>query len=59
MALPTLPDRGVAGADLVNVLDGWFCKGLGERGDASSGVEGIVKGIHQFPYDFAAVADCR
>ncbi len=58
-ALPTLPDRGVNGTDLVNVLDGWFCKSLGDRGDATSGVEGIVKGIHQFPYDFAAVADCR
>jgi hypothetical protein len=59
LALPTLPDRGVAGADLVNALDGWFCKALGDRGDANSGVEGIVKGIHQFPYDFAPVADCR
>jgi hypothetical protein len=43
----------------VNVLDGWFCKALGDRGDASSGVEGIVTGIHKFPYDFAPVPDCR
>jgi hypothetical protein len=31
----------------------------GDRGDATTGVEGIVKGLFHFPYDFAALADCR
>ena len=52
-------DRGAAGADLVDVLDGWFCLGLGNRGDAVSGVQGNVVGLHRFPYDFAPVPSCR
>jgi hypothetical protein len=56
---PHFADRGVAGRDLVDALDGWFCRGQGDRGDASSGVEGNVVGLHQFPYDFAAVASCE
>lgn len=51
-------DRGVTGADLVDFLDGWFCKGNGSRGDATSGVQGIVTGIHKFPYDFATQQPC-
>ena len=56
---PAFRDRGVAGADLVDLLDGWFCLGLGNRGDAVSGVEGNVVGLHRFNYDFAPVASCR
>ncbi len=52
-------DRGVAGADLVDFLDGWFCKGFGQRGDATSGVQGIVVGLHGFPYDFATLPSCN
>ena len=52
-------DRGVVGADLVDFLDGWFCLQQGDKGTATTGVTGNVVGIHQFPYDFAAVADCR
>ena len=50
--------RGPAGADLVDFLDGWFCRAHGQRGDASSGVQGIPAN-HQFNYDFAALPDCR
>ena len=56
---PAFLDRGVAGADLVDLLDGWFCLGLGNRGDANSGVQGNVVGLHRFNYDFAAVASCH
>jgi hypothetical protein len=52
-------DRGTAGADMVDALDGWFCRGAGDRGDATSGVEGNVVGIHAFNYDFASVPSCR
>jgi len=56
---PKFHNRGVEGADLVDLLDGWFCLGHDDRGDATTGVEGIVKGLFHFPYDFAALADCR
>jgi hypothetical protein len=52
------PDRGVAGADVVNFLDAWFCLGHDSVGDATTGVTGIVKGIHQFNYDFSTIAPC-
>jgi hypothetical protein len=50
-------DRGTAGADLVDFLDGWFCRGNGSRGDAGSGVQGIVSSL-RFPYDFAPRPSC-
>jgi hypothetical protein len=56
---PAFHDRGLAGADLVDFLDGWFCKGLGERGDAFSGVEANVATLHEFNYDFVGVPSCR
>jgi hypothetical protein len=56
---PHFADRGAAGADLVDALDGWFCLGLGDRGDAVSGVEGNVVGLHGFPYDFGPLPSCR
>jgi len=53
-------DRGVVGADFVDFLDGWFCMGLGEKGeDDSTGVRGIVKGLHGFNYDYAELASCE
>ena len=53
-----LHDRGVSGADLVDFLDGWFCRGNGSVGDENSGVKGILK-IENFPYYFATVPSCR
>jgi len=52
-------NRGNAGADLVDFLDGWFCKGHNNRGDANKGVQGSVVGLHSFNYDFAAVPSCK
>lgn len=51
-------DRGVAGVDLVDFLDGWFCLGNGNEGNATTGVRGIVIGLHDFNYDFADVESC-
>ena len=56
---PNVANRGAAGRDLVDALDGWFCRGQGDRGDAGTGVEANVVGLHQFPYDFAAMDSCR
>jgi hypothetical protein len=56
---PHFTDRGAAGTDLVDALDGWFCLGHGARGDASSGVEGNAVGLHHFGYDFAPLPSCR
>lgn len=52
-------DRAATGADLVDVLDGWFCLGNGDKGDATSGIQANVVGLHQFNYDFAMAASCR
>jgi len=53
-------DRGVAGVDLVDFLDGWFCLGYGEKGeDDSTGVRGNVKGLHKLSYDFTDLASCE
>jgi hypothetical protein len=49
--------RDPVGVDLVDFLDGWFCVGNGERGDANTGVQGIVNGVFNFPYDYAT--NCR
>jgi hypothetical protein len=53
---PDNADRGVSGADLVDYLDGWFCLGLGDEGDASSGVQGILEAHGFTAYDFAGPA---
>ena len=45
--------RNHRGVDLVDFLDGWFCLGNNSRGSANDGVEGIVNGLHKFPYDYA------
>ncbi len=47
-------DRGVPGVDLVDFLDGWFCRAWGQQAE----VEGIVVDERQFPYDFAGPASC-
>jgi hypothetical protein len=52
-------DRGKAGRDLVDFLDGWFCLGYGDRGDDTKGVQGNVKGMQNLSYDFAAVSSCK
>jgi hypothetical protein len=51
-------DRGATGADMVDFLDGWFCKGHDTRGDATSGVQGNVLGLHNLNYDFVPVPYC-
>ena len=53
-------DRGYAGRDLVDFLDGWSCLGYGDIGeDDTKGMRGIVKTLHKLSYDFAAVASCK
>lgn len=53
-------DRGVAGRDFVDFLDGWFCMGFDDKGtDDTKGVRGIVKGLLKLSYDFANVASCK
>jgi hypothetical protein len=47
-------DRGVQGVDLVDFLDGWFCRGNGDE----DFIRDIVNVGHGFPYDYAAVASC-
>ena len=44
--------RGTSGVDLIDFLDAWFCAGLGNKGNAMSGVMGIVNTKHQVPYDY-------
>ena len=56
---PANLDRGVIGPDLVDYLDGWFCEGLGDRGDASTGVEGILEAHGFSGYDFAGPTTCE
>lgn len=52
-------DRGVAGRDLVDLLDGWICQGHGQiGGNDAEGLRGNVRGIHQLTYDFPALAPC-
>lgn len=46
-------DRGFPGVDLVDFLDGWFCRGWGEK----PGLEAILQ-ERQFPYDFGGPANC-
>jgi hypothetical protein len=52
-------DRGHTGADLTDFLDGWFCLGNKSRGDANTGVEGIVNGMFEFPYDYPTLTSCK
>ena len=54
-------DRGYAGRDLVDFLDGWRCLGYGEEGEADNkaGLRGNVIGLAELSYDFAAVVSCK
>ena len=47
--------RGVQGVDLVDFLDGWFCKQYGDR----PYIEAIVNDTAGFPYDYAGPASCE
>jgi len=47
-------DRGFAGVDLVDFLDGWFCRGWAE----APAVEQIVNGERDFAYDYAGPEEC-
>lgn len=52
-------DRGVAGRDTVDFLDGWFCLQYGDKGtDDTTGVRGIVVGLSELSYDFPDLAAC-
>ena len=48
-------DRGVEGVDLVDFLDGWFCRGHGDQ----PYIENIVNTIAGFPYDFDGPSSCE
>jgi hypothetical protein len=53
-------ERGAAGRDLVDFLDGWSCLGFGDRGaDDAHGLRGVVKGLAGLSYDFAELASCK
>jgi len=54
LASPQNADRGVAGVDLTDVLDGWFCRGWG----AQSAVTDLLVTHRQFEYDFAGPDNC-
>jgi len=47
-------DRGVSGVDLVDFLDGWFCRGHADQ----AFIQGIVNVGHRFPYDYASLPSC-
>ena len=47
-------DRGVAGVELVDFLDGWFCRGHGSQPI----IKGIVNDTHRFPYDYPNLSSC-
>jgi hypothetical protein len=51
---PALLDRGVQGVDLVDFLDGWFCRGH----EDSAFIYDIVSFGHGFPYDYASLPSC-
>lgn len=53
-------DRGIAGRDLVDFVDGWRCLGYGSDGaDDTKGLRGNVRGRHGLTYDFGALASCK
>ena len=47
-------DRGVPGVDLVEFLDGWFCRGWKQ----TSAVEDLIVNHRQFNYDFDGPLAC-
>lgn len=50
-----LADRGLQGVELVDFLDGWFCRGHGSRAVITE----IVTESHGFPYDYPTLASCQ
>ena len=54
--LPTFHyvDRGFAGVDFVDFLDGWFCRGWGDEESVTS----VILGHRDFPYDFGGPELC-
>jgi len=52
---PAFADRGVSGIDLVDFLDGWFCRGNADQ----AFIQNIVSTGHQFPYDYATLPSCQ
>jgi hypothetical protein len=52
---PAFADRGVSGVDLVDFLDGWFCRGHADQ----AFIQNIVSTRHQFPYDYATLPSCQ
>jgi len=47
-------DRGVPGVDLVDFLDGWFCRAWGDEAN----VLGLVNGTYLFPYTAGGPTSC-
>ena len=47
-------DRGVSGVDLVEFLDGWFCRGWKK----TTAVEDLIVNHRQFNYDFDGPLAC-
>ena len=47
--------RGVDGVELVDFLDGWFCRQHGER----PLIELVIGDMAQFPYDYAGPENCE
>jgi hypothetical protein len=53
-------DRGAAGRDLVDFLDGWLCLGKGDLGsDDHHGLRGIVGTLSKLSYDYAGGSGCN
>ena len=53
-------DRGVAGRDHVDFVDGWRCLGYGADGaDDGVGLKGNLRGLHGMTYDFGVLASCK
>nr|ABB84839.1 uncharacterized protein [uncultured delta proteobacterium DeepAnt-32C6] len=46
-------DRALAGIELVDFLDGWFCRGWGQPNAV-----GTILEHHSFPYDWAGPVSC-
>jgi hypothetical protein len=55
LANPQLATRGVPGRDLVDFLDGWFCRGHGQQ----AAVTAIVNTGRKFPYDYQFPIICE
>ncbi|MFA6191737.1 MAG: hypothetical protein WC665_05230 [Sulfurimonas sp.] len=52
-------DRGDAGVDLVDFLDGWFCLGYGDKGYDGVGMVGNIRSLHDLSYDFKELDSCK